>query len=459
MTNNIILDTDSYKSSHFLQYPPGATSMFSYIESRGGKFPSTVFFGLQYYLKAFLAQRITMEMVDEAKEIFEAHGEPFPYEGWKRIATKLNGRIPVRIRAVPEGMLVPVRVPLVTIESTDPETFWVVNWLETMLVRIWHPINVATVSFYTKELIKRYMYKTAGHLDGLEFKLHDFGARGVSSLESGGLGGLAHLVNFRGSDTMSAIVFGRRYYNTPMAGFSIPAAEHSTVTSWGRDGERDAYRNMLKQFAKPGALLAVVSDSYDIFNATENIWGGELKQEVIDSGAMLVVRPDSGDPSEVVERVLRLLDKKFGSSLNAAGYKLLNHTRVIQGDGISIATIEEILERAQQAGFSAENINFGEGSGLLQKHDRDTQKMAMKCCSITVNGEIRDVFKQPVTDPGKRSKRGRLDTVRNEEGELWAAQMNNGELSLPGSVMRTVFENGELLIDDDLATIRNRTAT
>ena len=177
-----------------------------------------------------------------------------------------GGRLPVRIRAVPEGTLVPVHHVLATIENTDPACAWLTSFLETALLRVWYPTTVATNSWATKQLIARYLDQT-GDPAGLPFKLHDFGARGVSSLESAMLGGLSHLVNFMGTDTMSALLGARVYYGEPMAGFSIPAAEHSTITAWGRDGEAAAYRNMLRQFAKPGSIVAVVSDSYDLDHA------------------------------------------------------------------------------------------------------------------------------------------------------------------------------------------------
>lgn len=275
---NILLDTDSYKASHWLQYPPGTTSMFSYIESRGGLYDQTVFFGLQYYIKRYLTQRITAEMVEEAKEFYAAHGEPFNYEGWMYIVNELGGKLPVRIRALPEGTVVPVKTALVTVESTDPKCFWVASWLETMLIRIWHPVNVATTSYNIKRVIRGFLDLTSENAEKeIPFKLHDFGSRGVSSQESAAIGGAAHLVNFMGSDTVVGVLTANRYYNTPMAAFSIPAAEHSTITSWTREREVDAYRNMLKQYGKPGALLAVVSDSYDLWEAIDKLWGGKLR--------------------------------------------------------------------------------------------------------------------------------------------------------------------------------------
>lgn len=459
MFDNLILNTDSYKASHWLQYPPGAEAAFSYVESRGGRYDRTVFFGLQAILKAYLDKPVTHAMVDEARDFLAAHGEPFNEAGWRRIVDVHGGRLPLRIRAVPEGTVVPTHQALMTVENTDAEGFWLPSYLETLLLRVWYPVTVATISWGVKQTIRQALERTSDNAEAeLPFKLHDFGARGVSSQESAALGGLAHLVNFRGSDTLAAGQAGRAWYNEPMAGFSIPAAEHSTITSWGRAREVDAYRNMLARFGKPGALFSVVSDSYDLFNAVSKIWGQELRAEVIASGATLVIRPDSGDPVTIVAQTLRLLDEAFGSTLNGKGFKVLNHVRVIQGDGVNPVSIGQILDRIVADGFSAENLAFGMGGGLLQQLDRDTQRFAMKCSAAKVDGAWIDVSKDPVTDPGKRSKAGRLMLQRNAAGDYRTVAMGDGEAIEAGwtDAMVTVWENGRLLADHSLAEIRAR---
>jgi nicotinamide phosphoribosyltransferase len=334
--------------------------------------------------------------------------------------------------------------------------------LETALLRgVWYPTTVATLSYNAKKIIKKYLEKTADSLEGLPFKFHDFGARGVSSKESAGLGGLAHLVNFMGTDTIESLLYADRYYNynilEAVPGFSIPAAEHSTITAWGREAETEAYRNMLRAYGKEGALLAVVSDSYDIYDACSNKWGEELRQEVIDSGAVVVVRPDSGHPPTVVLKCLELLSEKFGYAETEKGYKLLNYVRVIQGDGIDLEMLEEILEKITEAGFCADNLAFGCGGGLLQKVDRDTLKFALKCSSIVVDDEYRDVFKKPVTDPGKDSKRGRLQLYRDKEtGEVKTGREAHGAEVVYDLLLETYFENGKILINDSLEDVRER---
>jgi nicotinamide phosphoribosyltransferase len=458
LAKNIILNTDSYKVSMFKQYPAGTTGVYSYIESRGGRYDRTVFFGLQAFIKEYLLEPITQTDIEIADELLTAHGEPFNRAGWQYILDKHMGYLPVVIRAVPEGTVVPVKNVLATIENTDPECFWLTTWLETALLRaVWYGTTVATQSYTIKQVILDYLERT-GDPTLIDFKLHDFGARGVSSLESAGIGGAAHLVNFMGTDTISGLLFAREYYGASMAGFSIPAMEHSTVTSWGRDGEVDAYRNMLNQFAKPGAILAVVSDSYDIFNAASKLWGEELREQVVQSGATVVIRPDSGDPVDVNRKLVEILGEKFGYTVNSKGFKVLNNVRLIQGDGINELTVRSILGAFMANGWSADNIAFGMGGALLQIVDRDTQKFAMKASSACVNGEWRDVVKDPVTDSGKKSKAGRV-TLWKSGGE-WVSGVTaptgwtDKGIGPFVPMLEEVYRDGKLIKEIDFATVR-----
>jgi nicotinamide phosphoribosyltransferase len=454
---NLILNTDSYKMSHYLQYPQGAEFVSSYIESRGGVYRETVFFGLQMFLKQYLTKSISLDDIDEAEIICIAHGVPFNREGWLYILNQHQGYLPLEIEAVAEGTQVPTGNVLVQVINTDPKCAWLTSYIETALLRaIWYPTTVATVSKNCQKIIARYLQETADNLSGLPFKLHDFGARGASSDESVAIGSLAHLVNFMGTDSMSAIVAARRYYAADMAGFSIPAAEHSTITSWGRDGEAKAYANMLKQFAGPNKLVAVVSDSYDIWNAIDNIWGGELKAEVEATGGTLVIRPDSGEPVEIVPLAVEKLMDKFGYTLNSKGYKLLPPcVRLIQGDGVCAASIDAILAEMKKRGLSADNVAFGMGGELLQKVNRDTQKFAMKASAICINGEWRDVYKDPITDQGKRSKKGRLALIK-ENGTFKTVLKN--QIAADNNQLQTVFKNGKLLVDVTFDQVRKNAA-
>jgi nicotinamide phosphoribosyltransferase len=457
----LVLNTDSYKTSHWLQYPPGTTTVFSYIEARGGSLPYTVFFGLQALLKEYFTKPVTADDVALAAEVCAAHGVPFNRDGWNHVVAVHGGRLPLRIRAVPEGTVVPVNHALVTVENTDPACYWLTSYVETALLRIWYPTTVATHSHATRRLIADALART-GSPEGLPYKLHDFGARGVSSLESATLGGMAHLVNFMGTDTLSALLGARAYYGEPMAGHSIPAAEHSTITAWGRDGELGAYRNMLRQFGRPGELLSVVSDSYDLDAAVTRLWGGALRDEVIASGATVVIRPDSGDPTSVVLRTVQSLDAAFGSDVNAKGYRVLRHVRVIQGDGITRESIASILAALAGAGYSADNVAFGQGGALLQQVNRDTLGFAMKASAAEVGGQWRDVFKAPVTDPAKRSKAGRLTLMRRGDAFATVRVDSPGyqQALVDGAteVLRTVYQDGRLLVDDSFAAIRARAA-
>ena len=454
--DNIAILTDSYKSSHWRQYPVGTSSIFSYFESRGGAYEDVVFFGLQYYLKRYLrGAQVTLDKIDAAQRVWDAHLGPglFNREGWLHILEKHKGHLPISIRAVPEGTPVGVRNALITIENTDPKCFWLTNWLETLLVQTWYGSTVATVSRQIKQTINDYLQVT-GDPSTIDFKLHDFGFRGVSSVESAGIGGAAHLVNFKGTDTIVGATLVMEYYGSSMPGFSIPASEHSTITSWGKVHEVDAMKNMLDAY--PTGVVACVSDSYDILNACNNIWGGALKRQIMERKGTLVVRPDSGEPARVIMQVLEALGEKFGKIKNAKGFNVLpSQVRVIQGDGVDHNSIINILATMMEGGWSADNIAFGMGGALLQKLNRDTQRFAFKCSNAIVGGVPRDVFKDPATDPGKRSKLGRLVLVKDSNGAF--STQREGETTAD-NVLLEVFRDGKLLIDQKFDDIRVRVA-
>lgn len=459
---NLMLLTDSYKLSHYKQYPPNTSKVYSYFESRkGAKYRNTTFFGLQYYMKKYLeGEVISQAKIDMAADFAEAHmpvqpgqDSVFNRAGWERMLEKHGGRLPIRIMAVPEGMIVPQSNVLMTIENTDPEFWWLPNYLETLLVMLWYPCTVATTSNHVRGIIREGLKET-GDVGGLPFKLHDFGFRGSTSVESSGIGGLAHLVNFQGTDTLSGILTGMKYYDAGMSGFSIPASEHSTITSWGEQGEVEAYRNMLQQY--PSGLVACVSDSYDIERACSDLWGDVLKDEVLARNGTLVVRPDSGEIVSTVLDVLDRLGKTFGTHRNFKGYKMLHEqVRVIQGDGCTPRTISSVVAAMIREGWSVDNVAFGMGGGLLQKLDRDTQRFAFKCSSVIVDGEERDVYKRPKTDPTKNSKRGRLALVR-EDGAL--TTIAESDLADRENLLQEVFCDGEIKVTHSWSDIRARAA-
>ncbi len=450
---NLILLSDSYKCSHHSLFPSGTSQIYSYFESRGSTLSKdTVFFGLQYLLKHYLEGRVIDGiLIQEAEYIAKLHGVPFNKEGWQHILLNHGGTLPVKIRAVPEGMIVPTSNVLMTVENTDPKCYWLTNYLETLLSQIWYPCTVATLSRQIKKTILKYLEET-GDPSGIDFKLHDFGFRGVSSVESAAIGGSAHLINFKGTDTLVSLQMIRKYYNEkdPQA-YSIPASEHSTITSWGRENELAAYENMLNQY--PEGLVACVSDSYNIYQACEQLWGTLLKEKILNRKGTLVIRPDSGDPVTTVCDVLEILTRKFGHTVNSKGYKVLPpQVRVIQGDGVNKDSIEEILKTMKIQGYSADNVAFGMGGKLLQFLHRDNFNFAFKCSSAVVNGQQRDVYKEPIGSTTKQSKRGRLALVNSMQGlATVCGKEDNSE-----DILETVFENGKLLRDDSFSTIRQR---
>lgn len=456
--SNLIFNTDSYKMPQFKMYPKGTEYIYSYLESRGGRFDWSVFFGLQAIIKENLIGKvITKEKIDEAEIFAKKHfgtlNNTFNREGWEYILKEHDGKLPLQIKAIPEGTVLKTKNVLVTVENTDPNCFWLTNYIETLLVRIWYPITVATQSWHMREIIRSYLDET-GDVNLIDFKLHDFGARGVSSLETAGIGGAAHLTVFKGTDTIEGILCADKYYNSDVCGFSIPASEHSNITSFGKENELDAYKNILEQF--PNGMVACVSDSFDIFKAVKDYWGDELRYEVNKREGTLIVRPDSGEPTEIVPKVLSLLGEQFGYETNEKGYKVLNpKVRVIQGDGIDFDTLPAIMDAVRTQGWSVDNLAFGSGGGLLQKLNRDTMRFAFKCSSITINGEEHDVFKSPITDKVKVSKKGRLKLV-NIGGSHGSIDVTVNQNEPGEDILQTVFLNGDLLIDQNFDIIRKR---
>jgi nicotinamide phosphoribosyltransferase len=463
--------SDSYKHSHYLQIPNGTSRLLCYLAPRFGKFDETTWYGLQGNLKYNFSELnpygtypLTMEHVRRAGPRVEAHGEPFNWAGWTRIVERHGGHIPMRIRALREGTTVPTGTATMTCESTDPELAWVADFFEAPLERVWYPSTVATQGRAIKRVIRQWLRETSDLVEEvINFKLHDFGARGVSSGESAAIGDSAHLVYFEGTDTMEGLDYVTDYYNHPgVAGFSIPAMEHLTVTIWGKEMEYKAYENMLDKFTSPGAaaqkfpFIACVSDSYDIDNAVENIWSKKLRQKVMDCGSTIVIRPDSGEPKASVVGTLRRLEKGFGTVTNSKGYKVLKNVAVIQGDGINFESIDDILTGVAKAGFSTSNVAFGSGGALLQKVHRDLQGYAYKGSDATINGDHVAFNKDPITDPHKASEAGWIDTICLEG--KYKTVVNPDRKPHPDSAMVTIWEDGKLLVDDNFTDIRKRAA-
>jgi nicotinamide phosphoribosyltransferase len=460
LTDNLILKSDGYKIGHFPQYKPGTTNICSYFEARkGGLYPETVFFSLQFLIKRHLLKPVIQEDVNEAAaicKIYFGSDKIFNYKGWNHLVKDHSGRLPIRIKAIPEGTVVPESNILMWMENTCPECYWLTNFLETIISHVWYGTTVATNSYYDKKLILEYLKKT-GTPEDILYKLVDFGGRGSTTDTSAGIGGAAHLVNFRSTDNLMALATVMQYYGArlymenPVPGNSIPASEHSTITEWGQEQEVDAYANIIKQYGDEPAY-ACVSDSYDLWRAIKEYWGTELKDKVLNAKGTLVVRPDSGPPAETDLECCNILGEKFGFTVNSKGYKVLNaKVRIIQGDGVNHWTIDKVLRTLEENRWSADNISFGSGGALLQKVDRDTQRFAFKCSSAVVNDQQIDVFKCPITDSTKVSKKGRMSLI-----------LKNGVYkTVPDSdrsndCLRDVYLNGDLLIDESLEPIRKR---
>lgn len=452
---------DSYKFSQYKQYRPGTEDIFSYVEFRGSKrFTKSVFAGFSIFLQKVMARPVTKEEIDYAEELITSHGEPFNRAGWDYILEKHNGFLPLRIKAAPEGSVIPLSNALVTVENTDPECYWLTSFKETVLLpAVWYSSLVATVSYHIREICQQFLAETSDNPEAVNFMLNDFGFRGVSSTESAGIGGFGHLTSFMGTDNIAALIYAREFYDAKTAGFSIAAMEHSTVTSWERNGEFDAFDNMITAFGSENAVFACVIDSYDTMGAVKNHWiDGGLLNKVKARNARVVLRPDSGDPTVVPVEVIELLLENLGDdvTINSKGFKVLPpYVRVIQGDGVNQDSIRQILQNLKDRKISACNIVFGMGGKLLQADlDRDTMEAAMKCSSTTVNGRKIDVYKQPITDSKKNSKRGEL-TLVIENGEYKTIRVED-KTDAQEEVLQLVYENGKLFNIPSLDEIRQR---
>jgi nicotinamide phosphoribosyltransferase len=480
--NNLVLMGDAYKYSHHKFYEENTTTVYSYMESRGGRFSETVWYGLEMFIKEYLeGVAFTQEELDEAYEYLGTElgvfgrDDVFDKSKFQYIIDVHGGKLPVRIKAVPEGAVVGVKNVLMTIENTDPNCYWLTNFLETIMMQLWYPITVATLSREVKKIVTEYYDKTVS-LPGdimrvaVEFVLNDFGFRGVSSVQSAGIGGSAHLINFMGSDTTVASKRICEYYNTnTVFGKSVPATEHSIMTMKGEEGEVEMMKRVLEQY--PTGIVACVSDSYHILRACSEYWGTELRDLVLSRpatpGNQLVIRPDSGHVINTLKEVFAILFDKFGYTVNDKGFKVLPpQVRVIQGDGVNINSIREIYEELTSLGISAENIVFGMGGKLLQADiNRDTQNFATKACFAVVNGEHRDLVKSPteVDENGdlkpsfKKSKQGRLKLVKHyTNGKYYTVTSLEDTYAESHDELRTVFENGKLLIETTFEDIRHR---
>lgn len=460
--NNIILLTDSYKiGSHWNMYPQGTENDYAYYEARNGsKYPSTVFFGLQYLLKKnFLGQVVTNEKIQEAKAICQGHfgnDTSFYDEGWNSILNKHNGRLPISIKAVPEGLDIPINNVLFTVENTGgPETAFLTTGVESLLSHIYYPITIATQTKDIKAALLPFYQKTCDNIDGLIFNPHDFGFRSYTSAEAANIGGLATLIFNYGTDTICSLKCAVDYYNADPKNiaYSVPASQHSCMTALGESGELSVLEDHLEKY--PNGILSEVADSYDIYRFVTEYVCGKLKNKILARNGIFVVRPDSVTPFHTTKTAITLwvvenLYKGLGGSINSKGYKVINKAKCLFGDGLAKQDMIDILDTLERNGYSADNIaTFGCGSGLIQKGiNRDVCRFAFKSSAQKRGGIWHDVQKKPL-DTTKISKSGRLKLIK-ENGQYLTVGINDPR---PNKLVE-VFRDGELLVDYSFDQIR-----
>lgn len=475
---NIILLSDAYKYSHPDFYTEGLTYLKSYLESRGGRFSETVMFGTQYIVKKFfVGQVLSTNMIDEAdKKLNSENGtfngvQIFPKEKWLKLLDKHNGVLPLKIRAVREGTVVPTKNVLLTIENTDDEFAWLTNFVESLILQIWYPITVATLSRECKKVVKDYLIETGTKPKDVEpliqYIINNFGFRGVSSVESATIGGMAHYVNFLGCDDVIASDTLMKYYGAKyMYGKSIPATEHSICTIEGEEGELNTFKRCLT--THPSGVVACISDSYNIIRACETYWGTILKNEILQRNGTLVIRLDSGHPVQTIKRVMNILFDKFGYSKNDKGFKVLPpQVRIIQSDGVNYDSIIDIYNMFVEEKISAENMFLGMGGKLLQAGiDRDLFNFAIKACYGIINDRPVNIVKNPleIDENGntqvsfKKSKKGdvKLVTSKIDGSYRTITSDNTPDFDNYRDELVTIFENGILIVDDHINMIRER---
>lgn len=481
MKPNPFLLTDYYKVGHVFQYPKNTTLVYSNLTPRSSRIPNTdemVFFGLQYFIKEYLQTYLNDNFFQQPKEkvineykrrIVTSLGDHLPTYQHLEALHDL-GYLPVEIKALPEGSLVPMRVPCLTIVNTRPEFYWLTNFLESILSAIiWQPCTSATIAFQYRKLLNNYAIETGMPLEFVQWQGHDFSFRGLSSLESAVTSGMAHLLSFTGTDTIPAIDALEAYYNAnaddELIGGSVAATEHSVMCSGSKDGELETFNRLITE-VYPSGIVSIVSDTWDLWKVCTD-YVAALKEKILARNGKVVIRPDSGDPVKIIcgdpdgktaaERkgVVELLWDVFGGTVTNKGYKLLDgHIGAIYGDSINLQRAEAICEGLKQKGFASQCV-FGIGSFTYQYNTRDTFGMAMKATYVEVNGEGREIFKNPITDDGtKKSATGLLQVKKeNEKYVLYDQASWEQEKE---SELKTVFKDGKLVRDFSLREIRER---
>lgn len=456
--NNILLCTDVYKMGHMEQYPPDITKIYSYLTARSGKVMDEVlFYGLQYYLK-MLEQPIYDVDVDEFLNYRQRIlGTPAPDHVVEKLRALADLQyIPLHIKAVPEGTVLPVKNVLMTVTNTHKDFAWVVGFFESLLLKVWYPTTVASYSLKLKKLCEEFANRTCDDHAHMPFQVHDFGYRGCSSEESAAIGGSAHLINFLGTDTIPAVQFVNNVYGVKKGtfiGLSVPASEHSVMCAYGEDGEIHAFRRMLELY--PKGIVSIVSDTYNLWKVLTD-YADYFGKEILARDGKVVFRPDSGDPLKIIcgdesaalgsperQGCLELLGERFGFTVNSKGYKVLNpKVGLIYGDGFYYERFRMVLERMEALGWASSNLVVGMGGLLLQQHSRDTMGFAIKATYAEYkDGGSRELCKDPITDPGKKSLRGMMALHHSDELGYHTLDSQNKAQEEDG-LLKTVFKDG-----------------
>jgi nicotinamide phosphoribosyltransferase len=479
---NPLLLTDGYKLDHRRQYPDSTTLVYSNWTPRRSRLEGVdevVFFGLQYFIKKYILEDFEQYFFRQPKEqVVAAYARRVNnYLGPNQVGTEhieaLHdlGYIPMVFKALPEGASVPLRVPVFTIYNTKPEFFWLTNYFETLLsAAVWLPCTSATIAKQYRKILDRYASETSSQPGFVDWQGHDFSMRGMAGIEAGLTSAAAHLLSFTGTDTIPAVDFLETYYNADsgreLVGGSVAATEHSVMCMGTTDGEFETFRRLVTDIY-PAGIVSIVSDTWDLWRVLTD-YLPRLKNEISNRNGKVVIRPDSGDPVDILcgnpraghenERkgVIGLLWEVFGGVVNEKGYRELSPCiGAIYGDSITLERAVAICERLKQNGYASTNVVLGIGSFTYQYNTRDTFGFAMKATYGEVNGTGREIFKDPVTDDGtKRSAKGLIKIVRENDQYRMIDQVSWTEEA--GGELKEVFRDGKLLIDWTLQQIRDR---
>jgi nicotinamide phosphoribosyltransferase len=485
---NPLFLTDGYKTGHHQQYPKGTTLVYSNFTPRSNKYApkgcdKVVSFGQQMVMK-IINTAFQTEFFNKPKEEVcgEMKRELSLYLGTDYDVSHFEalhdlGYLPIHVKAIEEGTLVPIKVPVLTVYNTHPDFYWITNYLETIISNLlWKPMTSATIAHEYRKVLTKWQEKTDAEKSWfIDWQGHDFSMRGMDSVDAVISSGMGHLTSFSGTDSLPAIYGARKYYGaTEFVGGSVNATEHSVMCAGGKEDEVDTFRRLLDTY--PTGILSVVSDTWDLWKVcTEHIV--TLKEEILARDGKLVIRPDSGDPVEILcgsefrpdmlkadwmpkpsdKGVIEVLWNVFGGSINEQGYKVLDpHIGAIYGDSITIDRADEICARLEAKGFASTNVVLGIGSFTYQYNTRDTFGFAMKATYVEVNGEGREIFKDPITDDGtKKSATGLLCVATHKDGHLVLADKVTWDGEANG-VLQTIYKDSEFFNTTTLTDIKNR---